>query len=180
MCNEGERVSPYYLCQSPTPFIGNSSKGWSSASRAQRPLPMALARRQFLSSRDTTWRNNGSSTRSGSRIKHHIRISNGEYWLSRGEMENVIVIIVIKAGSEGVCCHNTGGRVPNKKFYRDVAVRSLGIPFSANRKPRLPRRPHWKAVRCRSTTHGYLCKLDSITIATGIPRFDCRNFTLYN
>ena len=46
------------------------------------------------------------------------------------------------------------GHKLNRTFYHDVAVRSLGIPFSPNRKPRLPWRHHWKAVRCRSTTYG--------------------------
>ena len=48
----------------------------------------------------------------------------------------------------------TGQPLVCDKFYHDGAVRSLGIPFSANRKPRLPWRHDWKAVRCRSTTHG--------------------------
>ena len=58
-------------------------------------------------------------------------------------------------------------------FYHDGAVCNSGIPISANRRPRLPWRHHWKAMHCRSTTHGCLCKLDSVTVATGIPRFDC-------
>ena len=58
-------------------------------------------------------------------------------------------------------------------FYHDRAVCSSGIPISANRKLRLPWRHHWKAIHCRSTTHGCSCKLDSVTVATGIPRFDC-------
>ena len=39
-------------------------------------------------------------------------------------------------------------------FYHDGAVCSLGIPFPANTRSRLPWRHHSKAVRCRSTTHG--------------------------
>ena len=69
-------------------------------------------------------------------------------------------------------------------FYHDGAVRSLRNPFSPNRRPRLLWRHYWKAVHCCDViiekpcivggiTHGQLCKLDSITIATGIPRFYC-------
>ena len=56
----------------------------------------------------------------------------------------------------------------NKQFYADGAVHSLGIPFSANRRPRLPWRHHWKALHCRSTSHGKLCQLDCIAIARGL------------
>ena len=41
------------------------SKVWGRASRAQRPLPTGIVKRQFPSLRDTTWRNNRSSTRNG-------------------------------------------------------------------------------------------------------------------
>ena len=54
-------------------------------------------------------------------------------------------------------------------FYHDWAVRSLGIPFFANRRCRLPWRHHWNAVYCRSATHVYLCTSDTVTIAAGIP-----------
>ena len=47
----------------------------------ERPLPMGIARQQFLLSRDITWRNNGSSG-------HHVL--SGEYWHSRGEIEIVM------------------------------------------------------------------------------------------
>ena len=50
------------------------SKVWGSVLRKQRPLPTGIVRWQFPSSRGTTWRNNGSSTRNGSRFQHHIRI----------------------------------------------------------------------------------------------------------
>ena len=52
-------------------------------------------------------------------------------------------------------------------------VCSLRILFSANRRPRFAWRHHKKALHFRSTTHGQLCKLDTITIAMGTPRFDC-------
>ena len=56
----------------------------------------------------------------------------------------------------------------NKQFYADKAVRGLGIPYSANRRPRLPWH-HWKALHCRSTSHGKVCQLDCIAIARGLP-----------
>ena len=59
---------------------------------------------------------------------------------------------------------------PENIFYHDGAVRNLGILFSsANRRPRLPWRPHWKAVHCRSTTHGWLCKFDRSRSPGGFP-----------
>ena len=49
-------------------------KAWGSASRAQRPLPTGIVRRQFPSLRGTTWCNNGSSTRNSSRFEHDNRL----------------------------------------------------------------------------------------------------------
>ena len=52
---------------------------WGSGSWAQRPLPTGIVRRQFPSLRGTTWCNNGSSTRNGSRFEHDNCILSGEY-----------------------------------------------------------------------------------------------------
>ena len=64
---------------------------WGSASRAQFPLTAGIVMRQFSSLRDTTWRNNGISTRNGSRFDNDTRILSGEYKYSRGEIESVML-----------------------------------------------------------------------------------------
>ena len=55
-------------------------KAWGSASRAQRPLPTGIVRRQFPSLRGTTWRNKGRSAWNGSRFEHicafYVEITN--------------------------------------------------------------------------------------------------------
>ena len=66
----------------------------------------------------------------------------------------------------------------NNELFHNGTVSSLWSPFSANKRPRLPWRHHWKAMHCSSTALGWWCKLDSITIATWIPRFDC-HISLY-
>ena len=60
-------------------FNTHISKVWGSASRAQRPLPTGIVRRQFPLLTGTMWRNNAGSTRNGSGFEHHIRILNGWY-----------------------------------------------------------------------------------------------------
>ena len=62
-----------------------------SALWAQHPLTAGSVRRQFPSLRNTTWRNNGSSTRNGFRFEYHIRILRGESWHSLGEIENIML-----------------------------------------------------------------------------------------
>ena len=55
-------------------------KAWGRASRAQRPLPTGIVRRQFPSLRGTTWRNKGRSAWNGSRLEHicafYVEITN--------------------------------------------------------------------------------------------------------
>ena len=55
-------------------------KAWGSATRAQRPLPTGIVRRQFPSLRGTTWRNKGRSAWNGSRFEHicafYVEITN--------------------------------------------------------------------------------------------------------
>ena len=55
-------------------------KAWGSASRAKRPLPTGIVRRQFPSLRGTTWRNDGRSAWNGSRFEHifafYVEITN--------------------------------------------------------------------------------------------------------
>ena len=62
-------------------------KAWGSASRAQRPLPTGIVRRQFPSLRGTTWRNKGRSAWNGSRFEHicafYVEITNAPVPLSR-------------------------------------------------------------------------------------------------
>ena len=44
--------------------------------------------------------------------------------------------------------------VEDLPFYHDGAVRSLGCPSSANSRARYSSYHRWKAVHCRTTTHG--------------------------
>ena len=61
------------------------------ASQAQRPLTTALWDNNFPSPRGATWRNNGSSTRNGSRFDLDDRHLSGEYGHPRGEIKNVML-----------------------------------------------------------------------------------------
>ena len=77
-------ADPLYICFIKVEIIKTNLNtpiwnAWGSASRAQRPLPTGIVRRQFPSVRGTTWRNNGSSTRNGSRFEHDNRLLGGEY-----------------------------------------------------------------------------------------------------
>ena len=77
-------ADPLYICFIKVEIIKTNLntpiwKAWGSASRVQRPLPTGIVRRQFPSVRGTTWRNNGSSTRNGSRFEHDNRLLSGEY-----------------------------------------------------------------------------------------------------
>ena len=61
------------------------------ASRAQRPLTTALWDNNFPSLRGAPWRNNGSSTRNGSRFDLDDRHLSGEYGHPWGEIKNVML-----------------------------------------------------------------------------------------
>ena len=61
------------------------------ASRAQSPLTTALWDNNFPSPRGATWRNNGSSTRNGSRFDLDDRHLSGEYGHPWGEIKNVML-----------------------------------------------------------------------------------------
>ena len=93
-------------------------------------------------------------------------------WLSYLKVDNVSIQLYYMGSNSksiAVCKHRNRCLCLVTPFYHDGAVRSLGIPLSANRRLRLPRRHHWKAVRCRSTTHGQLCKLDRSRSPRGFP-----------
>ena len=62
-------------------------KVWGRAPRAQRPLMTGNVTPVV---RSTTWRNNDSSTRNGSRFEYRIRILRGKYSFSRVEIENAM------------------------------------------------------------------------------------------
>ena len=47
-CNEGEHVSPYSPCQSPSPFIGNSSNHWCQKQHCNLQLCLWINRKYVL------------------------------------------------------------------------------------------------------------------------------------
>ena len=70
--------------------------------------PTCYKRWQFPSSRDTAWRNNGSSTRNGSRFEHHIhylkwRILTFTRWNWKCNVYGVMI------GLQGCCSSSTRG-----------------------------------------------------------------------
>ena len=87
-------------------------KAWSSASRAQRPLPTGIVRRQFPSLRGTTWRNKGRSAWNDSRFEHICA-----FYV---EITNIKVIIVIKTDLSGFV-------VPVHSGLCEQYVKSLGL-----------------------------------------------------
>ena len=71
------------------------------ASRAQRPLT-ALWDNNFPSLRGDTWRNNGSSTRNGSRFDLDDRHLSGEYGHPWGEIKNVMLWLWLRPICRGL------------------------------------------------------------------------------
>ena len=92
-----------------------------SASQAQRRLTTGIARRQFLSLRGPTWRNNGRSAWKGSRFEYHCRILRGEYWYSRGD------IIKIKADLSGLVVTMHSGLC--KQYVQSLGLTASGSDF---------------------------------------------------
>ena len=84
-------------------------KAWGSASRAQRPLPTGIVRRQFPSLRGTTWRNKGRSAWNGSRFEHicafYVEITN------------------IQGVKLKMSCYNR--RVPTGPYFREKSLFSI-------------------------------------------------------
>ena len=95
-------------------------KAWGSASRAQRPLPTGIVRRQFPSLRGTTWRNKGRSAWHGSRFEHIYAPFTWRLLTFKGWNWKCHVIIVIKTDLSGFV-------VPVHSGLCEQYVKSLGL-----------------------------------------------------
>ena len=103
---------------------------WGSASRAQRPLPTGIVRRQFPSSRVTTWRNNGSIARetalaSSTIIVFEVEITN----IHRAKLKTSCYNRD-QDRSVGVCCHNALGLVRTVRQIPRANALGIWLPVS--------------------------------------------------
>ena len=96
------------------------SKARGSASRAQRPLTMGIARRQFPSLRGTTWHNNGRNAWNGSRSEHIYATFTWRLLIFTGWNRKCHVKIVIKTDLPGFV-------VPVHSGLCEQYVKSLGL-----------------------------------------------------
>ena len=88
-----------------TVFNHADSNGMGGASRAQRPLTTGIVRWQFPSIKDTTWRNNGRSARTGS-LNEHMYAFYMEITNIHGVKLKMSCFNRDEDRSVGVCCPN--------------------------------------------------------------------------
>ena len=145
----------------------------SIASRAQRPLTTALWNNNFPSLRGAPWRNNGSSTRNGSRFDLDDRHLSEEYGHPWGEIKNVMFWLWLKPICRGLlsqCTRACANSTSNPSGY------AVGIWLPVSHAPscivttnpsRAGLNPTSKTRRCMKASLGLIV----ITLGNGLPSF---------
>ena len=95
------------------------------ASRAQRPLTTALWDNNFPSLKGATWRNNGKSTRNGSRFDLNDRHLSGEYGHPWGEIKNVMLWLWLRPICRGLLSQCTRATPSGFDFLFRTRPRAL-------------------------------------------------------